>query len=78
MSRIFIHLEGGLIQDVCSDVPDLEVVILDFDIEGADEDETIRHPDDAKDEVVYSLQTAGPLWPSVPGWLQAIRDDEQS
>jgi len=42
MAKIIIRLEGGLVQEVLTDVPadELEdVEVRDYDVEGADEDE---------------------------------------
>jgi len=39
MSKVVITIEGGLVQQVYSTDPDLQVVVLDLDIEGADDDE---------------------------------------
>lgn len=41
MNRVVITMEGGLIQDIMSDV-DLDVLVLDFDTDGAEPDELIR------------------------------------
>ena len=35
--KILIHMEGGLIQSVCSDAP-VEVYVVDYDIDGVEED----------------------------------------
>lgn len=35
--RVVIEIDGGLVQDVCSDVP-IDVIILDYDVEGCDDD----------------------------------------
>lgn len=42
-TRVVIQLEGGLIQHIAADA-DVEVVILDGDIEGADDTAMIRLP----------------------------------
>lgn len=31
MSRLIIHMDGGIVQDVVHDIPDLEIEILDED-----------------------------------------------
>jgi len=36
--RVLILLDGGLVQDVMTDKPGIEVAVLDADIEGADEE----------------------------------------
>lgn len=41
MNRIVILVKGGLVSDVLSDGP-TEILVLDMDVEGADEDEIIR------------------------------------
>jgi len=44
--RIVIQVEGGVVQDICSnsEVP-IKVYIVDYDIEGADWDELMITPD---------------------------------
>lgn len=37
--KIVIIMDGGLIQDVITDQEEAEVLIIDYDIEGADEDD---------------------------------------
>jgi hypothetical protein len=41
MARVVITMEGGLIQHVMADTEDVQVMVLDFDTEGGD-DERIR------------------------------------
>jgi predicted RNA-binding Zn-ribbon protein involved in translation (DUF1610 family) len=40
--RVLVLLDGGLVQGVLADKPDVEVAVLDQDIEGADEDEIVE------------------------------------
>ena len=40
--RLLVLLEGGLVQAVLADRPDIEVAVLDQDTEGADEDEIVN------------------------------------
>ncbi len=47
--RIIVHLEGGLVQSVLSDVP-AEYAVLDYDTEGADADEVFAVPQGDGDE----------------------------
>jgi len=44
MATVVITLEGGLVQMVGSDVPNLRVIIADFDTEGATPGDTFEHP----------------------------------
>ena len=38
--KIFVCLEGGLVQGVAStDLPEMEVIIIDHDLEGMDDEE---------------------------------------
>lgn len=37
MSKVLIEVEGGVIQNVYTDIKNLEVQVLDHDIEGTDE-----------------------------------------
>lgn len=39
--RLLVLLDGGLVQDVLADRPDVEVAVLNQDLEGADEDELV-------------------------------------
>lgn len=39
--RVYINLEGGIIQDVWAD-SEVDVIVLDFDTEGGDEDRTTQ------------------------------------
>lgn len=36
--RVVVHVEGGIVQGWVADVP-VDVIVLDYDVEGADEDE---------------------------------------
>jgi hypothetical protein len=40
--RVLILIEGGLVQEVLSDTPDVEAAVLGMDIEGADADEIVE------------------------------------
>ena len=42
-ARVLVTMEGGLIQDVTSDLP-VDVLVLDFDTDGADEDRIYAIP----------------------------------
>ncbi len=39
--RVLIVLDGGLVQDVMTDQPNVEAAVLNQDVEGCDEDELI-------------------------------------
>lgn len=41
MAKVVITLEGGLVTSVLSDNIDLDVMVVDYDSEGADADEII-------------------------------------
>jgi hypothetical protein len=41
MTRVVITMEGGLIQHIMADQEDIEVMVVDFDTEGGD-DERIK------------------------------------
>lgn len=45
MKRIAVTLEGGLVQSVLAEEP-VEVIVVDYDVEGASEDEIIEIFDD--------------------------------
>lgn len=42
--NVIIVLEGGLVSDIISDSPDLHAFIIDYDIEGADENDLTPIP----------------------------------
>lgn len=41
-NMVYITVEGGLIQNIACDNPKVEVVVVDFDIEGMPEDHLTR------------------------------------
>ena len=44
--RLKIYIEGGLVQGVFTDTQDeIEYVIVDYDTDGADDEDIFRHPD---------------------------------
>ncbi len=53
--RIVIFIEGGLVQEVFSDIA-IDVVILDSDVEGTPEDETMKLKDTEGNEEEYFKQ----------------------
>ncbi len=62
--RILVHIEGGLVQSVSSDVlQDVEVVVVDYDTEGCDADEiySIPQSDDPSDTSEAFIVWHGPL-----------------
>jgi hypothetical protein len=63
-NRVVVTVEGGVVQSVVADRPDeLDVVVLDYDTQGADEDgiEYITQPDGSKsDAVVIPIVTEHP------------------
>lgn len=61
MPTVVITLDRGLVRHVASDVPDLRVLIADFDVEGAEEDELCSH--EVTGPFVLSEDTASPLRP---------------
>lgn len=53
--RILITLEGGLIQDVSSSHPDIEVIVLDLDTDSNDPDEMQHSPIDGSDCIITRI-----------------------
>ena len=49
-ARVLITLEGGLVQGGCSDVP-VSVIVVDYDVEGTEEGDTMPVPQDEGDPV---------------------------
>jgi hypothetical protein len=44
--RLVVQVEGGIIQDICSNLPvPFRIYIIDYDTEGADLDELMTMPD---------------------------------
>ncbi len=75
---IVITLEGGLVQGVSSDDPNLvggEAVVIDYDAEGADPDETAHVPQGGgeTEEAVISRREVGVLYGPVAEFLKGIR-----
>ena len=35
-TKVLIQIEGGLIQSIFTDKPDVQIIIQDFDVEGSD------------------------------------------
>jgi hypothetical protein len=74
---IVITLEGGLVQGVSSDDPAMvgkEVVVIDYDAEGADPEEVVLVPQDEEggtEEAVVSRQEVGILYKPVAEFLKA-------
>ena len=59
--KIFINLNGGIIQQILSDSP-VEVIIADYDVEGLDDDRVTSFKDESgkdTEEAVISHQHAG-------------------
>ena len=54
--RVVITMEGGLIQDISTDT-EMEILVLDFDIEGGDEDriKTVRQYPDGDEAEAYII-----------------------
>jgi len=63
-NRVVVTVEGGVVQSVVADRPEeLDVVVLDYDTQGADEDaiEYIAQPDGSKsDAVLIPIETEHP------------------
>jgi len=57
-TRIVVHLEGGLVQSVSSNSPiDAEVVVIDYDTEGAEQEEIHRVPQSDDPGVTFKVIT---------------------
>ena len=58
--KIFICLEGGLVQGVAStDLPDMEVIIIDHDTEGMDDEEMEEYKN--RVDELNQIEAAGAL-----------------
>jgi hypothetical protein len=72
---IVVTVEGGIVQGVCSDDPDLvghEVVVIDYDAEGADPAE-VEHVPQGKgetEEATISRHEVGRLFKLVAKFLR--------
>jgi hypothetical protein len=59
MAKVVITMEGGLIQHIMADQEDIDVMVLDFDTEGGD-DERIK---EFEGNPVYVFQGVGDVDP---------------
>ena len=62
--RVFVIVQDGAIQDVLADDPDVvNVVVVDYDVEGVPDDETTWVPqDDADGKVTGSAEAVVTRW----------------
>ena len=72
---IVITIEGGLVQGISSDEPKLvgrQVVVIDYDAEGADADEVVAVPQDQgkTEEATIGRHEIGVLYAPVAKFLQ--------
>jgi hypothetical protein len=72
---IIITIEGGLVQGVSSDDPTLvgqEVIVIDYDTEGADPDEVVAVPQDQgkTEDATIGRHEIGVLYAPVAKFLQ--------
>ncbi len=72
---IVITIEGGLVQGISSDEPKLvgrQVVVIDYDAEGADPDEVVGIPQDQgkTEEATIGRHEIGVLYAPVAKFLQ--------
>lgn len=58
--RLVIGVHGGLVQWVCGDATDIEVIVMDFDVEGAEEDELYNGIAAVHHEVIEPLMVLEP------------------
>jgi hypothetical protein len=52
--RVTVDIDGGIVQSVRSDTPDIEVLVLDHDVDYGDEDTKIAK-DSALEDTVFTL-----------------------
>ncbi len=57
--KIVIIMDGGIIQSVFSDKANVKVIILDQDVEGTDEEDTLDDPEYGKVCVYEGITEAG-------------------
>ena len=53
--RLVIGLDGGLVQWVCSDLTDVDIIVMDLDVEGADKTELYAGIAHIHREEIYPL-----------------------
>jgi hypothetical protein len=58
MPRLFINIEGGIVQSVVSDVP-MEIVKIDYDAEGSGPDEGVVEFDQGDGHTAPAFVTIG-------------------
>lgn len=66
---VIIGVEGGLVQWILSDVPDLEAIVMDYDTDGFVDDETGEEP-----KVVGQIGVDGPLSMLEPSTVRDLKD----
>lgn len=72
--RVVIHVEGGIVQDVFADAP-VAVIVVDYDVEGADPEE-LGQPGVIADRVVrISVEAARP-WEDLHEEVRAAAESE--
>lgn len=53
--NVIIVLEGGLVSDIISDSPDLHAFVIDYDIEGADENDLTPIPQGGSNSTILAF-----------------------
>jgi len=77
-NRIVLTVEGGIVQSVGADRPDeVDVIVVDFDVEGSDHPSVIELPGGDNDYAGHDRagvdhHEAQPLVPSETRWLDAL------
>jgi hypothetical protein len=74
MRRIVVTVEGGSITGVMSDADEIEVLLVDYDIDGTPEDELFTNPDG--DRARMHTETPELLPDRVEAFFQCLRKNE--
>jgi len=76
---IVVGCEGGLVQGASSNVEDIRMIVLDYDTEGADEDEVTDVPQSSEGPgTAEDVHAVVGLWDVEhnPSWVKAVSDCE--
>jgi hypothetical protein len=73
-ARIVIVMDGGLIQHILGNTADVEIAMIDYDIEGADEDTLIDIP---QTEQLFGAKEQAYCWTQAePDEINPVRVDQ--
>jgi len=77
--KVVITLDGGIVQDILSDVP-IDVIVIDYDVEGIEEDRLTQIPQtpDASMEPAYTVEQSANVMPKrVAELFRVVREENK-